>query len=68
MSRTPADFLPYLVEGDCHAFGGYWRLIRPMIRELDAAQVAAANEWCVSTDNATRATGLDVMGELADDD
>jgi hypothetical protein len=69
VSRTPADFLPYLVDGDCHAFGGYWRLIRRMIQELDADVVlAAANEWCVSTDNDTRAAGLDVLGELADDD
>ena len=69
MSRTPADFLPYLVSGDCHAFGGYWGLVRTMIRELDSADLlTAANEWCVSTDNATRATGLDILGELADDD
>ncbi|BEP14923.1 hypothetical protein acdb102_32340 [Acidothermaceae bacterium B102] len=69
MSRTPADFLPYLVSGDWHAFGGYWPLVRAMIDEVDRTAVLdAANEWCLSTHNATRATGLDVLGELADDD
>ena len=69
MSRTPADFLPYLVSGQWHAFGGYWSLVHTMMDEVDpAAVLEAANEWCVSTDNATRATGLDLLGELADDD
>jgi HEAT repeat protein len=69
VSRTPADFLPYLVSGEWHASGGYWSLVRTMIDEVDrTALLEAANEWCVSTDNATRATGFDVLGELADDD
>jgi hypothetical protein len=66
MSRTPAAYLPLLNDWDCDVSGGHWGLIRELVAEFDARTVREATlEWCLSVDNATRATGLDVLGHLA---
>ena len=69
MSRTPAAYLPLLNDGDCDVSGGHWGLVRAMVEECGTELARDASiEWCLSTDNATRATGLDVLGHLANDD
>jgi hypothetical protein len=69
MSRTPAAYLPLLNDWDCDVSGGHWGLIRELVTEFAADTVCdAALEWCQSTDNATWATGLDVLGYLTNEE
>lgn len=69
MSRTPASYLPLLNDWGCAVSGGHWGLIRALVAEFGAEGAeAAALEWCMSTDNETWATGLDLLGHLAGDD